>query len=177
MASSVTAPSTGDSTVTATATTTIAVTVDTLLVGPVNRTDAGTCPYQVLPDSYLRAFGNLVWFTGNSYPGPAEVQNDQATRERRGRQRGERRHRRCAARPHRARRPVRGPGHADRPAEPAFTDDSGATDGLTVDTGTYKLEFLAFPFEAYGDAAAKAALMARTLTWFASGPTPATATG
>ena len=52
------------------------------------------------------------------------------------------------------------------PATPAFTDDTGATDGLTVAAGPYKVEFLAFPFEAYGSAGEKADLMTRTLDWF-----------
>ena len=50
----------------------------------------------------------------------------------------------------------------------AFTDDSGATDGLSVADGPYKVVFLAFPFEAYGSAAQRADLMNRALTWFAS---------
>ena len=53
------------------------------------------------------------------------------------------------------------------PAEPAFTDDQGATDGLTVSDG-YKVVFLAFPFEAYGSAADKADLVGRVQTWFGS---------
>jgi hypothetical protein len=52
------------------------------------------------------------------------------------------------------------------PAAAAFTDDTGATDALTVDAGTYKVVFLAFPLEAYGDAAAKADLMTRTFAFF-----------
>jgi uncharacterized repeat protein (TIGR01451 family) len=48
----------------------------------------------------------------------------------------------------------------------AFTDDSGATDALNVDTGTYKVVFLAFPFEAYGTAAQKADLMSRVIAYF-----------
>jgi len=52
------------------------------------------------------------------------------------------------------------------PATPAFTDDTSATDALTVADGSYKVAFLAFPFEAYGNAAAKADLMNRALTWF-----------
>jgi uncharacterized repeat protein (TIGR01451 family) len=52
------------------------------------------------------------------------------------------------------------------PAEAAFTDDNGETDGLTVADGGYKVTFLAFPFEAYGTAANKADLMSRVLTWF-----------
>jgi hypothetical protein len=47
-----------------------------------------------------------------------------------------------------------------------FTDDSTATDGLQVDTGTYKVVFLAFPVEAYGSANDKADLMTRVFTFF-----------
>jgi hypothetical protein len=54
------------------------------------------------------------------------------------------------------------------PATPAFTDDTTAPDALTVSTDGYKVMFLAFPFEAYGNAADKAALMNRAFTWFAS---------
>jgi uncharacterized repeat protein (TIGR01451 family) len=53
------------------------------------------------------------------------------------------------------------------PATAAFTDDSGATDGLTVASGSSKVVFLAFPMEAYGSAAQKADLVQRTFTWFA----------
>jgi uncharacterized repeat protein (TIGR01451 family) len=52
------------------------------------------------------------------------------------------------------------------PAVTAFTDDSTATDGLSLDTGTYKVVFLAFPFEEYGTASEKADLMSRVLTYF-----------
>jgi len=54
------------------------------------------------------------------------------------------------------------------PATAAFTDDSAASDALTVASGPYKVVFLAFPFEAYGNAAQKADLMNRVLTWFGS---------
>ncbi|MGN6798414.1 MAG: hypothetical protein ACTHKS_09710 [Gaiellaceae bacterium] len=50
-------------------------------------------------------------------------------------------------------------------AAPAFTDDTGATDGLSFSDG-YKVVFLAFPFEAYGSAADKADLVARVQTFF-----------
>jgi hypothetical protein len=50
-------------------------------------------------------------------------------------------------------------------AMPAFTDHSGATDALSF-SGTYKVVFLAFPFEAYGTAAQKADLITRTFTFF-----------
>jgi len=54
------------------------------------------------------------------------------------------------------------------PATAAFTDDSAAADALTVADGGYKVMFLAFPFEAYGAAADRAALMQSALTWFGS---------
>ncbi len=54
------------------------------------------------------------------------------------------------------------------PATPAFTDASAQPDAVTVADGGYKVEFLAFPFEAYGSAAQKAQLMSRSLTWFAA---------
>jgi uncharacterized repeat protein (TIGR01451 family) len=52
------------------------------------------------------------------------------------------------------------------PAQTAFTDDASATDGLSLDTGTYKVVFLAFPFEEYGAAAEKVDLMTRVLNYF-----------
>jgi uncharacterized repeat protein (TIGR01451 family) len=54
------------------------------------------------------------------------------------------------------------------PATAAFTDDTGQTNGLTVADGTYKVVFLAFPFEAYGSAADQAALMTSALAYFNS---------
>jgi len=51
------------------------------------------------------------------------------------------------------------------PATAAFTDDTSATDALTVADGSYKVVFLAFPFEAYGTAAQQADLMGRSLTY------------
>jgi uncharacterized repeat protein (TIGR01451 family) len=54
------------------------------------------------------------------------------------------------------------------PATAAFTDDSAATDALTVADGPYKVVFLAFPMEAYGNAAQRADLVNRALTWFGS---------
>jgi hypothetical protein len=54
------------------------------------------------------------------------------------------------------------------PAQAAFTDDASAPDGLTVAENGYKVVFLAFPFESYGNAAQKADLMNRVLTWFAA---------
>ncbi len=54
------------------------------------------------------------------------------------------------------------------PATAAFTDDSAETDALTSRTPTYKVVFLAFPFEAYGDAAAKSDLVTRVMNFFNS---------
>jgi len=50
-------------------------------------------------------------------------------------------------------------------AQAAFTDDTSAADALSY-TGTYKVVFLAFPFEAYGAAADQSALMTRVKTFF-----------
>jgi uncharacterized repeat protein (TIGR01451 family) len=52
------------------------------------------------------------------------------------------------------------------PATAAFTDDGTAPDALDVAAGSYRVVFLAFPFEAYGTAAQKADLMHRVLTYF-----------
>jgi uncharacterized repeat protein (TIGR01451 family) len=52
------------------------------------------------------------------------------------------------------------------PAASAFTDDSHATDGMSLDTGTYKVVFLAFPFEEYGSASDRADLATSVLTFF-----------
>ena len=46
-----------------------------------------------------------------------------------------------------------------------FTDDSTAADGLSF-AGTYKVVFLAFPFEAYGTAAQKTDLVTRVISFF-----------
>jgi uncharacterized repeat protein (TIGR01451 family) len=46
-----------------------------------------------------------------------------------------------------------------------FTDDTAAPDALSF-SGTYKVVFLAFPFEAYGTAADKTDLMTRVFTFF-----------
>jgi uncharacterized repeat protein (TIGR01451 family) len=51
------------------------------------------------------------------------------------------------------------------PALPAFRDDLGETNGLSVDTGTYRVIFLAWPFEAMGTAADRAAVMGRSLAY------------
>jgi hypothetical protein len=55
------------------------------------------------------------------------------------------------------------------PATAAFNADNAPPDnidGLTVAEGPYRVEFLAFPFEAYGTAVQKVDLMKKTLTWF-----------
>ena len=52
-------------------------------------------------------------------------------------------------------------------AEAIFTDDAAFTDGLSF-SGTYKVVFLAFPFEAYGDATQKADLISRVMAYFGS---------
>ncbi|GAB4002763.1 hypothetical protein [Nocardioides ultimimeridianus] len=54
------------------------------------------------------------------------------------------------------------------PATAAFTDDAAEPDALSVADGSYKVVFLAFPFEAYGNAGDRAALMNKALTWFGS---------
>lgn len=51
------------------------------------------------------------------------------------------------------------------PAIPAFTDDVGQPDALSVKAGPYKVIFLAFPFESMGTAANRAALMQRSLDY------------
>ena len=232
--STVTATSTADPSVTGTSTMkTVAVAVDTLLVdedlgGPdvqqfyqdaLTVNGAGFTYWDLsadpnLPVSLLTAHKNVVWFTGNAYPGPitpyeaelktfldggghlfmsgqdildqaagttafvqnylhidwdgTETQNDKAT----------------TAVHSVAGNPVSdnigdvpldhsvlGANFEDRitpigPATAAFTDDSSATDALTVADAGYKVVFLAFPFEAYGSAAQKADLMHRVLTYF-----------
>jgi uncharacterized repeat protein (TIGR01451 family) len=54
------------------------------------------------------------------------------------------------------------------PATAAFTDDTAASNGLTVAAGTYKAVFLAFPFEEYGTPVQKADLMGRVFGYFGS---------
>jgi len=51
------------------------------------------------------------------------------------------------------------------PAEGIFTDDEGGWNALSFD-GTYKVVFLAFPFEAYGTGTDQADLMTRIYTFF-----------
>jgi hypothetical protein len=50
-------------------------------------------------------------------------------------------------------------------ALPAFTDDSSQTDALTF-SGTYKVVFLAFPFEEYGTASDKSSFVSKVMTFF-----------
>jgi hypothetical protein len=57
----------------------------------------------------------------------------------------------------------------DSIAKPALLDDAGRTNALTVDTGTYKVIFLAFPFEAISDSCDRADVMARSIQWFMGG--------
>jgi uncharacterized repeat protein (TIGR01451 family) len=211
---------------------TIAVTVDTLLVdGDGNAPDvqsyytaaltAAGQSYSVwdlnadsnLPLNYLLSFKNVVWYTGNAYPGPVtpyearlaafldaggrlfmngqdildqaagtsafvydylhidwdgqETQNDKAT-----------------SAVHAVTgtladglgdvtidHSVLGAAFEDQitpvgPAVGIFTDDSAATDALSVDTGTYKVVFLAFPFEAFGSDSDKSALMSDVFAFF-----------
>ncbi|GAA1901323.1 DUF11 domain-containing protein [Lapillicoccus jejuensis] len=211
--------------------TTIAVRSDTVLVdGDGNSPDTsglykaamGGTPYGYwdlaadanLPQSYLLAHENVVWWTGNSYPGPvspyeaelkalldgggrlflsgqdildqaagttsfvhdylhvawdgSETQNDKATVAVHG----------VPGNPVSGAagtvvldHSVLGANFEDQvtpidPAAKAFTDDTGATDALTVSTGGYKVFFAAFPVEAYGTAADKATLVGNALTWF-----------
>jgi len=166
-----------------------------------------------LPQNYMNAFKTIVWFTGNSYPGPilpyeaklksyldaggrlfisgqdlldqsagttafvhdylhvtwdgSETQNDKITANVHG----------VAGNPvtdgigavpidH----TVLGAAFEDRitpngGAQAAFTDDSTTPDALSF-IGTYKVVFLAFPFEAYGTAAQKTDLVNRVVTFF-----------
>ena len=52
------------------------------------------------------------------------------------------------------------------PATAAFKDDSGQADALTVASGAYKVVFLAFPFEEYGNASQRADLMTKVFSYF-----------
>ena len=172
-----------------------------------------------IPQNYMKAFKTIVWFTGNSYPGPilpyeaklkayldnggrlfingqdlldqaagttafvhdylhvtwdgSETQNDKATTQVHG----------VTTSPvtGTAQPPTIGAvalNHAvfggaafeDRitpngGALVAFTDDSGAADALSF-SGTYKVVFLAFPFEAYGLAADQSDLLKRVISFF-----------
>jgi uncharacterized repeat protein (TIGR01451 family) len=230
---SIVATSGGNPAVSASATVnTIAVAVDTLLVdndgnGPnvqsyytTALTTAGI-PFSTwdlsadsnIPLHYMQAFKNIVWFAGNSYPGPilpyevklaafldgggrllmsgqdildqaagttafvhnylhinwdgTETQNDKAT----------------ASVTEVAGtltagvgtvpldHSVLGAAFEDRltlvaPATSIFKDDTAADDGLSVDTGTYKVVFLAFPLEAYGTTAQRADVFTRVMSFF-----------
>ncbi len=229
----VTATSTGSPGVSASVgLTTTAVTVDTLLVdGDGNipnvqgaysaaLTTAGIgfgtwdlAAEPTLPVGLLQAYKNIVWFTGNSYPGPilpyeadlttflnnggrllmsgqdildqaagttafvhdylhinwdgTEAQNDKATASVDGVAGTLTAGLSAVPIDH----TVLGAAFEDRitPIAPAvgnFTDTTAAFDGLQVDSGTYKVVFLAFPVEAYGSAAQKADLMTRVFTFF-----------
>ncbi|MEV4313582.1 FixG Ig-like domain-containing protein [Actinocrispum sp. NPDC049592] len=229
-----TAKSNGDNTVTGSVTlTTIAVSTDTLVVDEdlgapnvqqfyldalaANGTATGYWDLSadpVLPRSYVTAHRNVVWLTGNTYPGPitpyegvlkafldgggrlfmsgqdildqaagttafvrdylhiswdgTERQNDKPTAAVHG-VAGSAVSDGIGAVP--IDHSVLGATFEDQvtpiaPAQSAFTDDTGAIDGQTVTAGSYKVVFLAFPFEAYGSAAQKADLMHRVLTYF-----------
>ena len=170
--------------------------------------------HPTLPAAFLNSYHNVVWFTGNAYPGPilpyeseltsfldgggrllmsgqdildqdagttafvhnylhidwdgSETQNDKATTAVHG----------VSGNPvtdgigaipldH----SILGASFEDRitpiaPATAAFTDDSTAADGLNLASGAYKVIFLAFPLEAYGTAADKAAFMTKAFTYF-----------
>ena len=229
----VTATSTTDSSVSATTKlTSIAVTADTLIVdedgGSPNvesyyesALTANNVPYSywdlsadsTLPLSMLTTHKTVVWFTGNSYPGPitpyeselatyldgggrlfmsgqdildqqagttafvrnylhinwdgSETQNDKPTANVHGVS-GSAVTNGIGAIP--LDHSVLNASFEDQvtpiaPATAAFTDDTGATDGLSVTAGAYKVVFLAFPFEAYGTGTDKADLMNRVLTY------------
>ena len=229
----VTAASTGLPGVTGSATvTTTAVTLDTLLVdGDGNIPDVqgaystaltsaglafGTWDLAAdptLPIGLLQAYKNVVWFTGNAYPGPilpyeadlkafldgggrllmsgqdildqaagttpfvanylhitwdgTETQNDKSTAAVHGVATTLTDGIGAVPLDH----SVLGAAFEDRitpngGASPIFTDDSTAPDALSVDTGTYKVVFLAFPLEAYGAAGDKSDLVTRVFTFF-----------
>jgi uncharacterized repeat protein (TIGR01451 family) len=66
---------------------------------------------------------------------------------------------------------VLGDDYSDRitpiaPAVPAFRDDDGFDNALTVTAGNYKVVFLAFPFEAIVSPAHRAEVMKRSLNYF-----------
>ena len=228
----VTATSSGDASLSSSAkVTTIAVASDTLLVDEDGDAPDVSATYKAamgarayaywdlaakpeIPQSYLTAHSNVVWWTGNSYPAPitpyeneltaflngggrlmlsgqdildqaagttkfvhdylhvawdgSETQNDKATSAVAG----------VTGNPvtdgigsvpldH----TVLGANFEDQitpigPATSAFTDDSKATDALTVADAGYKVLFLAFPVEAYGTGTQKADLVNRAFTWF-----------
>jgi len=232
-ATTLTATSAADLAVSGTATmTTIAVASDTLLVDEDGNAPDVAATYKAamgsraygywdlavdpdLPQSYLTAHKNVVWWTGNSYPAPVtpyegelkalldgggrlmmsgqdildqaagtttfvrdylhvswdgtEKQNDLATTTVTGVAANPVTHG-LVAKP--LDHTVLGANFEDQitpidPATSAFTDDTVATDALTVASGSYKVFFLAFPVEAYGVAADKSDLVNRAFTWFA----------
>jgi uncharacterized repeat protein (TIGR01451 family) len=57
------------------------------------------------------------------------------------------------------------------PAIPAFLDDSSMPDALTVSADSYKVMFLAFPFEAMGTAQDKADVLMNAMDYFGISPT------
>jgi uncharacterized repeat protein (TIGR01451 family) len=165
-----------------------------------------------LPQNYMLAFKNIVWFTGNTYPGPilpyeaklkafldagnklfisgqdlldqaagttafvrdylhvtwdgSEAQNDKATTAVHGVATTITSGIGAVPIDH----SVLGNSFEDRitpngGALTIFTDDSTAADGLSF-AGTYKVVFLAFPFEAYGTAAQKTDLVQRVMSFF-----------
>jgi hypothetical protein len=66
---------------------------------------------------------------------------------------------------------VLGPDFSDEitpiaPAVPAFRDDAGETDALTVAAGNYKVVFLAWPLEALTTANSRTAVLWRSLSYF-----------
>ena len=234
----VTATSVGSPTVSASGTiTTIAVTINMLLVdGDGNTPDvqakyaaaltAAKVPFSVwdlakdpgLPSTFLNAHTTVVWFTGNSYPGPVtpyegvltsfldkggrlfmngqdildqaagttdfvlkylhikwdgtDIQNDIATVNVHGVATTLTDGIGAVPLDH----TVLGANFEDQitpvgPAKAIFTDDVPKPDGLSVNaaddaSGTYKVVFLAFPFEAYGVAADQADLMKRIFKYF-----------
>jgi uncharacterized repeat protein (TIGR01451 family) len=230
---SVIATSVGNPSVSGSATVnTIAVAVDTLLVDNDGNTPnvqsyytaaltTANIPFSTwdlgadsnIPLHYMQAFKNIVWFTGNSYPGPilpyevklttfldnggrlfmngqdildqaagtttfvqnylhiawdgSETQNDKATASVTDVAGTLTAGLGTVTLDH----SVLGAAFEDRitligPATAIFKDDTAADDGLSVDTGTYKVVFLAFPLEAYGTATNKADLMTRVLNYF-----------
>jgi hypothetical protein len=165
-----------------------------------------------LPTNYVKAFKNVVWFTGNSYPGPitpyepqlkafldgggrlfingqdildqaagttafvrdylhiswdgSEKQNDLTT----GNVTGVSGTLTNGIGPVPLDHTVLGAAFEDQitpngTAVAIFTDDSVKADALSF-SGTYKVVFLAFPFEAYGTAAQKIDLVKRVMTFF-----------
>ena len=211
---------------------TIAVNVDTLLVDGDTNAPVDSQPFYSnalttagvqfstwdlgadsdIPVNYMKAFKNIVWFTGNGYPGPllpyeaklqsfldnhgrlflsgqdlldqaagtttfvrdylhvtwdgSETQNDKATANVHGV--GGTLSNGIGAVP--IDHSVLQAAFEDRVtpnggAIPVFTDDAALPDALSY-TGSYKVVFLAFPFEAYGTAAQKADLVNRVMTYF-----------